>query len=350
MSSFRSSDEAPEATSSGAKETATKSLAEPPPIRRGEEWRSPAGPIPSVLLGKEEGALPRPSEVRDSKPDAAINRPDNRFRQISEGVSTYGKSDIPNLAEQPQVPPQTIGGSLTPNKHARYPAVIGKETTSDICQRLAFEVDPGPPAQIEGAQVQKSGDGPWPKPAQSQLSNEVKTPRPDLQMDTMVSDDVRPTMDAAALFEQPVHRLDGRPAILSTGIAQPHGQTQSVVAQIISAAEVSHSGRAELTLDPEELGKVTLNLVTSDRTITVLIATERPETLDLLRRNIDSLGQEFRELGYQDVSFAFREHRGHHDGRGGPQRPAEEAFDEPEVRSAPQPRTLQCDGHLDIRL
>ena len=65
----------------------------------------------------------------------------------------------------------------------------------------------------------------------------------------------------------------------------------------------------EITLSPEELGRVRLTLTTHDGALTMMIQADRPETLDLLRRNIDSLAQDFRDLGYQDLTFSFGQER-----------------------------------------
>ena len=61
----------------------------------------------------------------------------------------------------------------------------------------------------------------------------------------------------------------------------------------------------EITLSPEELGRVRLSVSASDGGIVVNVVAERPETLDLLRRHIDQLGQEFQALGYADIGFSF---------------------------------------------
>lgn len=61
----------------------------------------------------------------------------------------------------------------------------------------------------------------------------------------------------------------------------------------------------EVTLTPEELGRVRMTLVHQDAGIVMTINADRPETLDLLRRNIDSLAQDFRDLGFRDLSFSF---------------------------------------------
>ncbi|MFN6951411.1 MAG: flagellar hook-length control protein FliK [Albidovulum sp.] len=61
----------------------------------------------------------------------------------------------------------------------------------------------------------------------------------------------------------------------------------------------------ELTLSPEELGRVRMTLSTQDGALSLNIQADRPETMDLLRRNIDQLARDFRDLGFTDMSFSF---------------------------------------------
>lgn len=66
------------------------------------------------------------------------------------------------------------------------------------------------------------------------------------------------------------------------------------------------SGRSvEVTLAPEELGRVTMTIASSDGGLTLTMVAERSETLELMRRNIDQLAQEFRDLGFGTLNFAF---------------------------------------------
>ncbi|WP_454272544.1 flagellar hook-length control protein FliK [Roseovarius sp. MBR-154] len=60
-----------------------------------------------------------------------------------------------------------------------------------------------------------------------------------------------------------------------------------------------------LTLSPEELGSVRLSLRQTDDGLAVAIFAERPETLDLLRRNIDLLARDFLDIGYESAEFTF---------------------------------------------
>lgn len=97
----------------------------------------------------------------------------------------------------------------------------------------------------------------------------------------------------------------------STGLAQaslsPSRQpalARHVAAQIAAAA-MAENRSVELRLNPEELGRVRLLLSSGESTIAVTIMAERGETLDLMRRHISQLEGEFRDIGYDNVTFAF---------------------------------------------
>lgn len=76
--------------------------------------------------------------------------------------------------------------------------------------------------------------------------------------------------------------------------------------QIVDIVRSASERVVELRLQPEELGRVQLTM-SQDATgaLTVSLNVERTETLDLLRRNIDLLGAELRDLGYGSVDFSF---------------------------------------------
>ncbi|MDX8352859.1 flagellar hook-length control protein FliK [Cognatiyoonia sp. IB215182] len=97
-------------------------------------------------------------------------------------------------------------------------------------------------------------------------------------------------------------------AALQVATTQPaHGaETARQIAQQLAVSVTQSTGRAtEIALHPEELGRVRLAMTSLDAAITLSVTAERPETVDLLRRNIDILAQEFRDLGYDDINFSF---------------------------------------------
>jgi flagellar hook-length control protein FliK len=125
--------------------------------------------------------------------------------------------------------------------------------------------------------------------------------------------------------------------------------------QIVAAIAQFPDRPVELTLAPEELGKVSLTLASQDSGMSVHVRADRPETLDLMRRHIDQLARDFRDLGLGDVAFSFS----------GGQRdpgPGRQVPDTP-VRVGPEPaallpasathtprRAAPSDAGLDLRL
>ena len=97
----------------------------------------------------------------------------------------------------------------------------------------------------------------------------------------------------------------------------------------------------------------------SDHPETLTLTAERPETLDLMRRHIDQLAQDFRDLGYRNLAFSFASEGGQR-GTGG-QMPQPDGtppdlprVDAPPSDTAPPSRTgpmrLAGEDRLDLRL
>jgi len=92
--------------------------------------------------------------------------------------------------------------------------------------------------------------------------------------------------------------------------------------------------------------------------IVVTLTADRPETLDLMRRDTDVLAQEFRDLGMNNCSFRFAQDGGRNQGHR--QRPdilADHTDREPAVppHAAPQPLAtpggrVATGDSLDLRL
>lgn len=78
-----------------------------------------------------------------------------------------------------------------------------------------------------------------------------------------------------------------------------------VALQLLDAFVRSEGGRTEIALNPEELGRVRFAMVATDAGMTLAITTERPETADLIRRNLEDLAREFRQMGFENLTFSF---------------------------------------------
>ncbi len=126
-----------------------------------------------------------------------------------------------------------------------------------------------------------------------------------------------------------------------------------VVEAIAQAARALSDRPVELTLNPEELGRVKLTLQGSDGAMSVQLTVERPETLELLRRHIDLLAADLRQAGYERLTFAFAGQQGQSGQH--PATPADRSADNPAHQVAvPDPHpahvlSLAGDG-LDMRI
>lgn len=102
-------------------------------------------------------------------------------------------------------------------------------------------------------------------------------------------------------------RGDGPTATHATS-AQPVARADLASHVARQIADVVHHMPArpvEITLSPEELGRVRLSVSTHDTGIVLNVIAERPETMDLLRRHIGQLGEQFQALGYENIAFSF---------------------------------------------
>lgn len=80
-----------------------------------------------------------------------------------------------------------------------------------------------------------------------------------------------------------------------------------VLRQIADAVVTTRKDRIEITLSPEELGRVRLVVTGPERAPHVTVWIERPEVMDLVRRNSGLLLQHFEEAGLENSVFEFRD-------------------------------------------
>ncbi len=123
--------------------------------------------------------------------------------------------------------------------------------------------------------------------------------------------------------------------------------------QLTEIARRLPDGPVEVTLSPEELGKVRFAILGTEGQMSVQIVAERAETLDLLRRHIDVLASELREQGYDQVSFSFGQGGGGPGAEPGGTAPAgdeDRSSRDAPLRTEPVARPRSGDGSLDLRL
>ena len=123
-----------------------------------------------------------------------------------------------------------------------------------------------------------------------------------------------------------------------------------VLQQVTDALVSTRGDRTEIALSPEELGRIRLVMSGPDRG-QITIWAERPETLDLVRRNADLLTQQLADAGVSAGSLDFRR-----DDRSDSQPAQGRASDDDDIPLSAAPLrvrmspTALSDRRLDIRL
>lgn len=92
---------------------------------------------------------------------------------------------------------------------------------------------------------------------------------------------------------------------VSTGFAGAPPTAAQLIAQLLPLAQSAQSGPVELVLSPAELGQLRFEIHHRGDQVQIILSAERPETLDLLRRNSEQLLADFRNAGFAGASLAF---------------------------------------------
>lgn len=99
---------------------------------------------------------------------------------------------------------------------------------------------------------------------------------------------------------------------------RPADMASHIGRQMADALQLRSDRPVELTLNPEELGRVRMTLATGEGAVTLVITADRIETLDLMRRHIEQLSQAFGDLGFENMTFTFAQNANDSDaGEGG---------------------------------
>ncbi|MEP2640202.1 flagellar hook-length control protein FliK [Roseobacter sp.] len=142
------------------------------------------------------------------------------------------------------------------------------------------------------------------------------------------------------------------PTTLAQTLSRP--ETPSMIGrQMAEVLQRLPDRPVELSLNPEELGRVRMSISASEGGITLNVLAERPETLDLMRRHIDQLAREFQALGYENINFAFNEGQtdaeGQANGDGSSELHASASAEAPDVEPV-VPVTMAPSSGVDLRI
>lgn len=265
-------------------------------------------------------------------------------------------------AHSPRIEERTQMPALQETTHRTAPLAVNNNPAMQLVTSIASTGRDAPPSKSEELSLRALAS----EPAQMAQKQPMLTAPLSAAMAT-----VSPSAGNVKLEMSSVHSLDAveefawdlRP---QTASISTHSQTPSpmrhempghIAQQLAQAMHRNPDRPVELALNPAELGRVRMTLTTTDTGIVVNILADRPETLDLMRRNIDDLGESFADLGYDDISFAFGQNDDPSDASSDGQPGSSEALvldlEEHEHAAPTHPETphlaISADG-IDLRL
>lgn len=341
----------------------------------------------STVTGGAAGPVAMPDE-RSIAPAAPLARPDAASPAPSATpVATRPVTTEPNTVVRPPAPPDAGNPIVGAEADEPGPAVVPVRAAAQDAPRRASRGDPVAAAiQPGAASVAVSVDDAAIRPPDTgRPAGRASVIGPDAaaragpEAPAATRSLVPAENVAASLFEAdpadtlPTDELDGRSGreLLSAALSRaaqnpaPHLPTTRsasappMLREIADLVVRNAGNRIEISLSPEELGKVRMELQHADGGVLLSISATRPETLDLMRRHLPDLGGELRALGYETVGFSLQ---GESDrGTGShPAAPTEPREDRPEaaVSAPPSPSVTLSENRrpgpppsgLDLRL
>lgn len=266
-------------------------------VEAGEE-DPPEGP--TVELSDHVNGAPLAAEGPADRPTPPRHGP--AVGEIAEGGQVSSGGASLSLAEQVDVTPPPMA-SPVPGPFAAQPAFQGvPEVTLPLDRQSPVPPKPGGEAPTGAEPLLRGHPAPLRPVAAPPPTTPKALPPDSLRIEATVAD---------GPLEPPlVHRAENAapmpviPARADGGPPQPDLPRQ-IASQLAEAARAAPKGEIEVVLRPEELGTVRLRLAPTEQGMIVHLAAERGETLDLIRRNLEGLLQDFRGLGFTTLGFAF---------------------------------------------
>ncbi|MEX0283418.1 MAG: flagellar hook-length control protein FliK [Paracoccaceae bacterium] len=265
------------------------------------ETDEPANDVPAAKTVSHNGPISQPEQDLVSKTGSTespnVQTKGNEQSVRLEAQKTPSKTSLTNAAEQTRsVVPATVVSEVhkvTPGTQMIRPEAV-ENPPKDLHSSITTQTPPSSPTiaavpSLSVASVQAFEKQISPSLGQSPNSADIgQAPLLDVVATTAGSENARNGVGFPVTA--PTARSDA-----------PAFATQ--IAEIL----MSQSGRrVDIALQPEELGRVRMTLGLADGSTTIVIAAERQETLDLMRRHADALSEALRALGHNHVSFDFQ--------------------------------------------
>ena len=288
-----STDSAPESSAAKAgTNTLPPTASQREPTAPGPQIHS-ASPVTAAMAYENAAETPLPLTA-----DMNTKTPKKLPIDIAQPPPQSGSDASRGAQSQFSNPAQKSGGppvSLPPTQQSAIQNDVGKRATPQPLSANEITARQAAPMQAQTFTPYRNA------PTQSE------TGRPNAFFATEQTDFPEQAFSAASHFNTlltvPAISQSLQPqALFAVPVPVPVG---ALMQQIKTHNTPGKPSSVEMTLSPEELGKVRLLMTPDNDQLRVVIQAERPETLELLRRNLESFTTDLRQSGYTTTSFSF---------------------------------------------
>lgn len=255
----------------------------------------PGLPIPLPL---PQGPAAPAAAAPEGSPEATPTPP-----VVSDLASAEAAAPVMTTQPPAAPTPAPASGSVPPpNAYAKANTPPAPRPVAEPSEATAVE----PPSEPDAAPRGEGHRADLAEPPLAAASRPALTAAP-----TPAAADAQPLLRAAAAPDwQLVHELSAAPHARATprvsGPVHPHAASpEAVVSQVAGGIGKANERKLEIRLDPPELGRVQIQLTTTDTGLQAVVLAQRAETHDLLRRHAEMLAQELASAGYGSVDLSF---------------------------------------------
>ena len=258
---------------------------ETPKLDVRQDQKPVAQPNPDSMLAPPKGQVAQPETAPAQMREAAVTTP----------PETRAKETTPVAAQvEPQQRPQKAKpiiaeGVSPPNRRSEGEA----DAPLREAPRLSRDVTANEPRI---ATPQLSAGAPQPQNLAKDIAQVIPTDAADTP--ATVDKDVRGAEPERLTLATP--RDAAAPRTVQT--------TQAIAQQMTAALSRVQDGTIQIRLDPPELGRLSVTMPTVETGGTAVISADRPEVLDLIRRNEHLLQKELQSAGFANLDLSFSEH------------------------------------------
>lgn len=274
---------------------------------------------------QQDAGAPPPSRVQSDQSGARLPPMPTAVQRLSEPIvparaPTRGPgqpmdpSPRTSVDSAPQISAAPVADSVPPGQSSQHPALkdLSRMATAQISSGEAnnnVSVSTAATPDKMRSMIKASATGRIPSlgPNLGRANANIGQGGDDLNSPPIAELSATARIETVQVPQAPQHTLHQRPD-LPVHIAR----------QLAEAMQGNSLRPVDIALNPEELGRLRLTMSVSDSGMVMHVTAERPDTLDLVRRHIAELSQEFRDIGYPDVSFSFADGNARDEGRATP--------------------------------